>query len=230
MDDLNPTKDVDSKREGALRKLGIHERDGVTRLDHESLLVSLGGWLGIVESSLPAIVFVLIYAIFKNTTAAAVSALSLSGIFLVYRLVRKKPVTQAIAGAVGIAISAYLTLREGGHPADYFVQGFFTNIVYGLVLALSIMVRWPLIGFLVGFARNEPISWRRNKKILRRADLVTGIFVSLFGARLLVQLPLYFANQIEALGIARVAMGVPLYALCIWLSWLLLRTSISHAK
>lgn len=217
-------------RENALRRLGIHERDGVTRLDQESLLKSLGGWLGVIESSVPSIIFVLIYAVFKNTTAAAIAALGLSASFIVYRLIQRKPLTQAIAGAVGIAISAYLTLREGGHPADYFVQGFFTNIGYGLVLALSLLVRWPLIGFLVGLARSEPIGWRKNKKILRRADLATGLFVALFGARLLVQLPLYFANEIEALGIARVAMGVPLYALCIWLSWLLLRSSISHAK
>jgi len=142
----------------------------------------------------------------------------------------KKPVTQAIAGALGIGLSAFLTLRDGGHPADYFVQGFFTNIAYGAALAISMLVRWPLIGFLVGLLRSEPLEWRQNKKILRRADLATGLFVALFGARLAIQLPLYFANQIEALGIARVAMGVPLYALCIWLSWLLLRSSIAHVK
>jgi hypothetical protein len=139
-------------------------------------------------------------------------------------------VTQAIAGALGIGLSAYLTLRDGGHPADYFIQGFFTNIAYGLVLAISILVRWPVIGFLVGLFRSEPLGWRVDKKLLRRADLSTALFVALFSLRLAVQLPLYFANQIEALGIARVAMGVPLYALCIWLSWLLLRSSILAPK
>ncbi len=213
-----------------MRRLGIYEKDGVATLDRESLLLSVGGWLGIVQSSLPATIFVLMFAILHNTVVAAVSALSVSIAFVIFQLFSRKPLTQAIAGALGIALSAYLTLRDGGHPADYFVQGFFTNIAYGAALGISILVRWPLIGFLVGLLRSEPVAWRKNKRILRRADLATGLFVALFAGRLMVQLPLYFANQIEALGIARVAMGVPLYALCIWLSWLLLRSSIAHVK
>jgi Protein of unknown function (DUF3159) len=213
-----------------MRKLGIHEKDGVATLDRESLMNSVGGWLGIIQSSVPAALFVLVFALTKNTVAAVVVSLAVSAIFVVLQLVTRKPVTQAIAGALGIALSAYLTLRDGGHPADYFIQGFFTNSAYGLVLAISILVRWPVIGFLVGLFRSEPLAWRSDKKLLRRADLATALFVALFSLRLAVQLPLYFANQIEALGIARVAMGVPLYALCIWLSWLLLRSSISTAK
>jgi hypothetical protein len=191
---------------------------------------SVGGWLGIVQSSVPAALFVLVFALSKNTVAAVVVSLGVSTSFVVLQVATRKPVTQAIAGALGIALSAYLTLRDGGHPADYFIQGFFTNLAYGLVLAISILVRWPAIGFLVGLFRSEPLGWRSDKKLLRRADLATALFVALFSLRLAVQLPLYFANQIEALGIARVAMGVPLYALCIWLSWLLLRSSISAAK
>ena len=213
-----------------MRKLGIHEKDGVATLDRESLIASVGGWLGIIQSSIPAALFVLVFALTKQTVAAVVVSLGVSAGFVVLQLVTRKPVTQAIAGALGIALSAYLTLRDGGHPADYFVQGFFTNMAYGAVLAVSIVVRWPVIGFLVGLFRSEPLAWRADKKLLRRADLATSLFVALFSFRLAVQLPLYFANQIEALGIARVAMGVPLYALCIWLSWLLLRSSISAAK
>lgn len=213
-----------------MRKLGIHEKDGVATLDRESLLASVGGWLGIIQSSIPAALFVLVYALSKNTVAAVVLSLGVASGFVIMQLVTRKPVTQAIAGALGIALSAYLTLRDGGHPADYFIQGFFTNAAYGAVLAISILVRWPIIGFLVGLFRSEPAAWRKDKKLMRRADLATGLFLALFSLRLAVQLPLYFANQIEALGIARVAMGVPLYALCIWLSWLLLRSSISTAK
>ena len=217
-------------RTNAMRRLGIQEKDGVATLDRESLMASLGGWLGIIQSSIPAALFVLVFALTKETVAAVVVSLSVSTGFVVLQIITRKPLTQAIAGALGIALSAYLTLRDGGHPADYFIQGFITNIAYGSALALSVLVRWPLIGFLVGLFKGEPLGWRTDKKLLRRADLATMLFVALFSLRLLVQLPLYFANQIEGLGIARVAMGVPLYALCIWLSWLLLRSSISATK
>lgn len=217
-------------RTNAMRRLGIQEKDGVATLDRESLMASLGGWLGIIQSSIPAALFVLVFALTKETVAAVVVSLSVSTGFVVLQIITRKPLTQAIAGALGIALSAYLTLRDGGHPADYFVQGFITNIAYGSALAVSVLVRWPLIGFLVGLFKSEPLGWRTDKKLLRRAHLATMLFVALFSLRLLVQLPLYFAGQIEALGIARVAMGVPLYALCIWLSWLLLRSSISATK
>jgi hypothetical protein len=220
----------DSGRQNAMRRLGIQEKDGVTSLDRESLLASVGGWLGIIQSSIPAAIFVAVFATTKNTFASVTASLSVSAAFILWQIITKKPLSQAVAGALGIGLSAFLTLRDGGHPADYFVQGFFTNIGYGAALFVSMLIRWPLIGFLVGLLRSEPLTWRKNRKVLRRADLATGLFVMLFGARLLVQLPLYFANEIEALGIARVAMGVPLYALCIWLSWLLLRSSITQVK
>lgn len=222
--------DKPSSRENAMRRLGIQEKDGVATLDRESLLASVGGWFGIVQSSVPSAIFVAVFATTKNTFASVAASLFVSVGFILWQIVTKKPLSQAIAGALGIGLSAFLTLRDGGHPADYFVQGFFTNVGYGLVLLVSVLIRWPAIGFLVGLLRGEPLTWRKNRKVLRRADLATALFVCLFGARLLVQLPLYFTNQIEALGIARVAMGVPLYALCIWLSWLMLRSSIAHVK
>ena len=37
--------------------------------------------------------------------------------------------------------------------------------------------------------------------------------------RLAVQVPLYFANNVEALGATRLIMGLPLYALGVWLAW-----------
>jgi hypothetical protein len=39
--------------------------------------------------------------------------------------------------------------------------------------------------------------------------------------RLLVQLPLYLADAVVALGVARTAMGLPLFALGLWLTYLL---------
>jgi hypothetical protein len=38
-----------------------------------------------------------------------------------------------------------------------------------------------------------------------------------------VQLPLYLAGAVVALGVARTAMGIPLFALGIWLTWRLVR-------
>lgn len=210
-------------------RLGLHNEAGELSINRQSVLGAVGGWLGIVESILPALLFVSILAATKNTMAAVISAVSASAAFLLIQIIRRKPVTQAIAGAVGIAISAFLPLRDGGQAADYFVQGFFTNAIYLTVLLISMAIRWPIIGVLIGALIGDAKSWRRNKSKLRRFQTATALWVALFASRLLVQAPLYFANQTELLGIFRIAMGVPLYALCIWFTWLLVRGAISKS-
>lgn len=212
-----------AKTEAAAKRLGLKTEDGTTSFDRQSLLAGVGGWLGIVESITPSLAFVVAFSITKNIVLAVAVAGTLAVGFIALQLIRRKPLTNAIAGAIGIAISAYLPLREGGQPADYFVQGFFTNAIYLVVLGISVLLRWPIIGVLVGLLNGSGSKWRQDKAQLKRFIVVTTLWMGLFGGRLAVQLPLYFAGQTEALGIARIAMGVPLYAFCIWMSWLLLK-------
>ena len=210
----------------AAAKLGLRQDETGASFDAKSLSASLGGWLGVVESVAPATAFVLCFAISQQVLISVLVAVAVSIVFIARQIIKGKPLTQAIAGLVGIALAAYLPLRPGGEARDYFVPGFFTNIGYGGVLLLSVLVRWPIIGVLVGFLKGMGTEWRKNASLRRRFNWVTLLWVGLFGSRLLVQVPLYLANSVEALGIARIIMGVPLYALCIWLSWLVLRAVI----
>lgn len=223
-------KKEQAAKPSAANRLGLHNEAGELSINKQSVLGAVGGWLGIIESVLPGMIFVLVLAISKQTVAAVISAVSASAIFLILQIVRKKPLTQAIAGAIGIAISAFLPLRDGGHAADYFLQGFFTNAAYLAVLTVSLMVRWPLIGVLIGLLVGDNKTWRQNRSQVRRFQAATLVWVALFSARLLVQVPLYFAGQTELLGIFRIAMGVPLYALCIWFTWLLVRGVINQRR
>lgn len=211
-------------------RLGLQNEQGQLSISKNSVLGAIGGWLGIVESILPALVFVTILSVTKNTVAAVVSAVSISAFFLILQIIRRKPLTQAIAGAIGIGISAFLPLREGGQAADYFVQGFFTNAIYASVLLISVIIRWPIVGLLVGALLGDVKSWRKDKSLARRYQIATFLWIGLFSARLVVQVPLYFADQTELLGIFRIVMGVPLYALCIWFTWLLIRGSVSKPR
>ena len=92
------------------------------------------------------------------------------------------------------------------------------------------IVRWPIVGLLVGALLGDVKAWRSDKPLARRYQIATFLWIGLFSARLLVQVPLYFAGQTELLGIFRIAMGVPLYALCIWFTWLLIRGSVSKPR
>jgi hypothetical protein len=216
--------------QSAAKRLGLHNEAGEVSINKQSVLGAVGGWLGIVESILPVLLFVTLLAVFKNTVLAVVVAAGTSALFLLIQIIRKKPLTQAIAGAIGIAISAILPLRDGGHAADYFLQGFLTNSLYLAVLAISILIRWPVIGLLIGLLLGDAKGWRSDRAKLKRFQIATGIWVALFSSRLAVQVPMYLAGETELLGIFRILMGVPLYALCIWFTWLLVRGSLSKRQ
>ena len=216
----------DPKASAAASRLGIRTVDGKHEFDHKSLLASMGGIQGILESVLPGFLFVVVFSFNRNAEAAvAVSAIT-GVLFIVARIVTKKPLAQAISGLIGIGIAAYLALREGGQGRDYFITGFITNLTYLIPLLISVLVRWPLIGLIAGFLLGEKTAWRKNKTEMRIFTAATLLWVGIFGSRLLVQWPLYLADNLAALGAARLVMGLPLYAAGLWITWLMLRSVI----
>jgi hypothetical protein len=88
------------------------------------------------------------------------------------------------------------------------------------------LVRWPIIGVLVEVLRGQNMTWRKNNRTLAIYSAITAFWVGFFSLRLAVQLPLYFAGNTELLATARVAMGPPLYALVILITWLMLRGTV----
>ena len=213
-------------RESAAKRLGVSAENGNIKFDRKSLLAGMGGWLGVVETVLPSVLFGTSFAL----TGEALVSVSLAGCtsvaFILYRLITRKSASSALIGALAVGFAAWLALREGGQAVDYFIPGFITNAAYGSVLLLSIIVRWPLIGVLVEVLRGHDMSWRKNRKILTIYSAVTAFWVGFFSLRLAIQLPLYFAGNTELLATARVAMGPPLYALVIVTTWLMLRATV----
>ena len=67
--------------------------------------------------------------------------------------------------------------------------------------------------------------WRQDATLMRRYALATWLWVAMFALRLAVQVPLFVAGEdaIAWLGTARLVMGIPLWALTLWVTWLLVR-------
>lgn len=184
---------------------------------------ALGGPLGIAESAAPAVVFVIAYSIAgQEPTTAAIIAAIVGGLFALARIARKETIQFALAGMAGLGISAFVVSRTG-NAEDFFLPGLLLNGVYAAGYLISILVRWPLIGLILETAMQKGTGWRKDPAKLKLYSRVSWIWVAMFSLRLVVQVPLYFADAVAALGVARVAMGVPLFALAIYLSWLLIR-------
>ena len=211
-----------SNQDNVAKRLGLESTENGYELNRKSLLDSIGGPLGIIEAVLPATLFSFTYALSKDALTAVVVAAGSSLLFIAIRLIQRKVLTQAIVGALAIALAAFLALRDGGQAADYFIPGFITNASYGTVLLLSVLVRRPIMGYIAQLLFGLQ-GWREDRSTYRRLRVVTLIWVGFFSARLAVQLPLYFANTVEALALARAIMGAPAYAGLLALTWVLLR-------
>jgi hypothetical protein len=191
-------------------------------LTFRGLIAAIGGWLGVVESVVPPLLFVILYqvaAIGAAPDAVTRSALvpivvvplACSALLLAYRALRRQRIGAAVAGAVVVGVSALLVLVTGDASSNY-VPGFVINGVYGLAFLVSLLVRRPLVGVAAGMLLQQA-EWRADPRRRRLVTWLTVAWVALFAIRLAVELPLFFAgHQVVALGIARIVLGVPLYA------------------
>ena len=186
---------------------------------------AIGGWQGVIDSGLPTVVFVVTFLATGGDPAALrypiIAAVAVGVVILAWRLIRRQRVQQVLAGFVGVAISAWFTSRTG-RAEDYFVRGLVTNAAYLVAFAVSLAIRWPLIGVAMGFLTSEGTRWRQDTTLRRTYTAATWIWVALFAARLAVQVPLYLAKNVAALGFASLIMGWPLFLAAAYLTYRLL--------
>jgi hypothetical protein len=178
---------------------------------------------GIVESILPGLLFLVTYTITSNLWWSVAAPVLIAIVFVVIRLARRQPVTTAIAGLLLIVVSAAIALLTG-RPENNFVPGFFINAGILLLTLITLVIRRPLIGLVASLLLSDP-EWRSDRAELRVAYIATWFWVGLGVIRLSVELPLYFAGNTPGLAAARLITGVPLYAVILWLTWLVMRTA-----
>jgi hypothetical protein len=211
-------------------KYGIKKTEDGYKVDAKSLLDSIGGVQGFIEATIPGLVYVLSFAIWQDLTVSIVSVSVAMVLLTIRHFMVKRPASALLGPLIGIALAIYLAQRPEGQARDFYLPGFWTNAGYGGALLLSVLIRFPLIGLMVGFMTNQGLSWRKNRRKLRFFNLVTMLWVGLFAIRLLVQVPLYLANDIVTLGFTKIALGQPFFLLMIWVSWLLLRKVVSNEQ
>jgi hypothetical protein len=188
-----------------------------------SLIQAFGGVRGMVDMTVPGLVFVLVYTTTQNLPAAALSAFGLTVALGVLRLARKETLQHAFGGVLGVGIGAFIAWKSG-KAEDFYLPGMIYGAVLGVVYLVSILVRWPLIGVLLGPMLGENQTWRtRNPGRAAAYTKATWVWVALFAVRAGILFPLYWAKSVTWLGAAKVGLGVPLWLVAIYLTWLVLK-------
>lgn len=209
--------------------------DPAAKPSARALLDAMGGVRGLVESLLPGIIFLVLYATTKSVLVSVLVPLAVSIGFVAWRVLQKGQPVLAFAGLIGVGISAAVALFTG-QGEDNFLWGFTVNTVVVLVLLVSMLVRRPLVGVIAGALTATPYAWRTERAKRTVAWQSTILWLIVIGARLAVQVPLYFAAEqgtsgaVELLAGAKILMGVPLYLATLWVTWLMVRTVLDSPE
>ncbi|GGP35309.1 hypothetical protein GCM10010185_02700 [Saccharothrix coeruleofusca] len=124
-----------------------------------------------------------------------------------------------------VVLAAYVALRTG-RAEDFFLVQVFLNAASALAWLASIVVRWPLLGVVVGLLTGQKFRWRRDPDLLRAYRYASWPWVGQYVLRVVVFGALWLAGQVLVLGIMRVALTWPLQAVCVAASWWILRRTL----
>ncbi|GAB3490974.1 DUF3159 domain-containing protein [Nocardiopsis coralliicola] len=193
------------------------------------LAKALGGKRGMLEAAVPTIGFTVSYLVFQDVPTALAVGVGAAVVLGAVRLLQRSSVQFVVNSLFGIGIAAVFALRSGD-AEDFALPGIIYNAVYAAVLTLTILIRWPAIGLLIGAVTGDPSGWRSSPAVVKLSSRMTWLLVLPCVIRVAVQLPLWWAakNNIAEtfafLGIAKVAMGWPLQVAALaGMVWLLAR-------
>ncbi|MFJ4089947.1 DUF3159 domain-containing protein [Kitasatospora sp. NPDC089913] len=221
-----------SKQSGgdSAAQLGLVEADAeeaarqaqASREAADTVMKAFGGVRGMIDMTLPGLVFIVTYNITHKVPAAAWAALALSALFVVARLLKRETVQHAFSGVFGVAIGAWISMKTG-KAENFYLPGLLWNVGYCVGLAVSALVRWPLIGIMLGPVTGEMFTWRKeNPGRLAAYTKATWAWVVIMGIKPLILFPLYFTHNVNLLGWLKVALGIPPLLLAMYVTWQIL--------
>jgi hypothetical protein len=198
---------------------------------------ALGGRRGMIEAAVPTIAFTVLWLTTRELNVALVVSVSAAVLLLVVRLVQRSSVQFTVNALVGIGIGWLFVARSaasGGSEQEqalaYFLPGILYNSGYTVVLGLTCLIGWPVVGFMVGSVTGDPTAWHQDKQIVKLCTRLTWLLVLPCVLRAGIQAPIWLAahggaidpqTAVALLGALKIALGWPLqvasFAAMAWL-------------
>ncbi len=192
-----------------------------------SVAEAVGGPRGVIESVVPTLLFVVLYVATRSVMISAVAAVAVVVLALLARIVQRQSPATVLGGLLGVALGAVLAVRSG-EGSDFYAPGIVINAVALGVLLISLLARRPLVGLFIGMLDPRVEDWAQDRDARRVYARATWLFAGLYAAKLAVQVPLLLTGQVAALGVAKLAMGLPAFAVIAYLVWLMHRSLLSR--
>ena len=206
----------------------------------QQLAKALGGRRGMAEAALPTLLFTVVWLTVGDLDIALTVSIGAALLLLVIRVVQRSTVQFVVNALVGIGIGWFFVRRAaaaGGSEQDqalaYFLPGILYNGGYAVLLAMTCLVGWPLVGFMVGSITGDPTAWHSDRQVVKLCSRLTWLLVAPCIIRVAIQAPIWLAGSsgsldpdtaVAALGILKIALGWPLQLAALGaMVWLLSR-------
>lgn len=209
---------------------GVASAETVEHLVRSKLAEALGGRRGIIESAVPTVAFTVLFVTMHDLRLALTVSIAITVGLLIVRLIQRSSVQFVMNALVGIGIAALFASRSG-EARDVFLPGILYNAGYAALFVFSVVVGWPIVGFMIGGITGEPTEWHRDRALVKLCSRLTWLFAAPCILRVLVYYPLYLGYltstddaRVAALGAAKLVLGWPLQVATFGaMAWLLSR-------
>ncbi|WP_025618158.1 DUF3159 domain-containing protein [Salinispora cortesiana] len=192
----------------------------------ESLTDLLGGRRGAIDATVPPVAFAAGWLLGGESLQIGVGAALVTGAAVAgWRWRRGHRPRSVLVGLLAVCVGALVALRTG-RAEDFFLVQLLANAASALAWMFSIVIRWPLLGVVVGGVLRQRTRWRRDPALLRSYRRGSWVWTASFLLRVSVFLPLWLGGQVVALSVARVALSWPLVAAVLGVSWVVVRRSL----
>ena len=192
--------------------------------DREKVLQAFGGKKGLIDSGIPAVIFLVVFNLADALRPALISAIAVSALLTLIRLARRETVQHAMSGFIGVLICAWFANRTG-NASDLYIPKLLTNLGYGTVYLIGNLVGWPIMGLVLGPILGENLKWRNHPERKRAYTLASWLWVAMFFTRIAVQYPIYRTGNVNLLGTVNLAMGYPLFIATAYGTWQIIKNA-----
>ncbi|MBB0243608.1 DUF3159 domain-containing protein [Streptomyces alkaliphilus] len=183
---------------------------------------AFGGVRGMIETTVPGLVFVLSYTLNRDLNTSAILALSITGVMFLLRLVQRGPTKHAFSGVFGVVIGAVFAMMTGD-ARNFYLPGMIYTLVLGIAYTVSAALGFPLLGLILGPLFKENLSWRTRNPGRKRAYVKASyVWGAILLAKSAITFPIYFWGDAAQLGWLRVALGIPPFLLAVYLTWIIM--------
>ena len=170
---------------------------------------SLGGARGMIESALPFIAFTIAWVIARQLYPAIAAAVVTAFLLALIRLIQRQSVKYVVQAVIPTVIAALIATRTG-RAQDVFLPGILYNGALAVLSLVTVAIRKPLVGFIIGAAVGDATGWTKDRGLVNMTSKLTLVLAVPYVARFVIQLPLFLAGQVVWLGIAKVVLGWPM--------------------